>query len=414
MGGFVASDLRLACDWADHWKTRGLIRKCGPDAPRCLIRLWSYAADRRPNGDLSGLSADEIADAAKWPETEPSDRFIAALVDLRWLDGEDGNYRLHDWHNHQPWIADREKRREAARALAERSWESRRAATADAARTENECATHPKTVRGACETTCAPHRSGDARRIENRCSQPNPTQPITEISSPREEPDPAPDPEPLPEKPTPGKRATAADRLVSDLVNLWNESAWAAGAVKCRVVARSWEAQLRARWDASGKTDADRLAMFRSQCDAVAASRLCTGKAKGKDGEDPWRASLEWLTKEANWAKVANGNYRRDNVPARAPDPLPLPAPLPDRTAPTVDWPAVVEVLASRGQNGQVDQWIRPLVYIGNRGKALELVAPDDFHADFVAANFNEPIRDALRQVTGKTIGFMMSTGGPG
>lgn len=155
----MTPDLRLSTDWPDHRKTRGLVRLVGEIGPRCLLRLWAYAANRKPDGDLSGMSDSEIADSAGWPESEPVERFIDALRELHWIDGEPGAFVLHDWLEHQPWIAERAARREKARELAFRSWEKRRASGTNAAR----------------------NAQRNAARIENgcgaQCSQPNPTQP---------------------------------------------------------------------------------------------------------------------------------------------------------------------------------------------------------------------------------------------
>jgi len=49
------TDIRIDTQFLANPKTKRLIREAGPDALRCLIQLWSWAAMNRPEGDLSGL-----------------------------------------------------------------------------------------------------------------------------------------------------------------------------------------------------------------------------------------------------------------------------------------------------------------------------------------------------------------------
>ena len=43
----------------------------------------------------------------------------------------------------------------------------------------------------------------------------------------------------------------------------------------------------------------------------VARSEFLTGQTQGRDGKPPFRATLEWLTRPGNFAKVAEGNYHQ-------------------------------------------------------------------------------------------------------
>jgi hypothetical protein len=45
--------------------------------------------------------------------------------------------------------------------------------------------------------------------------------------------------------------------------------------------------------------------------DHIRLSKFLMGKAPGKDGKPPFRADLEWLTKPANFAKIAEDKYHR-------------------------------------------------------------------------------------------------------
>lgn len=84
----------------DHPKTRRLARALGVGVPAAIGHLhclWWFALDYAPDGDLSGFAAWEIADAAMW-DGDP-DAFVAALADVRYIDGDDGR-TLHDWHQY--------------------------------------------------------------------------------------------------------------------------------------------------------------------------------------------------------------------------------------------------------------------------------------------------------------------------
>jgi uncharacterized protein YdaU (DUF1376 family) len=92
----------------------------------------------------------------------------------------------------------------------------------------------------------------------------------------------------------------------------------------CPKVAR-WTAArqqaLRARWRdeaQSGRekhkgyrTEAEGLANWRKFFAYVAQSPFLTGQASGRDGNPPFVASLSWLTKAENFAKVIEGTYHR-------------------------------------------------------------------------------------------------------
>jgi hypothetical protein len=109
----VTTDARISAGLPEHPKTKKLIRKMGQAAGWNLVRLILWAAGNRSDGDLTNLSVEDIEIAADWNGT-PGD-FVAALVEVRFLDGEDGEYTLHDWSEHNPWAAGAEQRSHKAR-----------------------------------------------------------------------------------------------------------------------------------------------------------------------------------------------------------------------------------------------------------------------------------------------------------
>jgi hypothetical protein len=81
-----------------HIKLRRLARTLGilkPQAVGHLYYLWWWALDGAPSGDVSALSAAELAEVSEWPGDPEA--FLAALRDCGWLD-PDG--RIHDWEQY--------------------------------------------------------------------------------------------------------------------------------------------------------------------------------------------------------------------------------------------------------------------------------------------------------------------------
>lgn len=112
------NDIRLAVGMVDHPKTAKLIRRCGEDSFRCLLRLWCWARENRPDGILSNMDDDDIEIAAGW-----SGEIGAFIIGLRhgWLDGE----QLHDWDEHQGWACGAKARSDRAKKAAKAKWDKR-------------------------------------------------------------------------------------------------------------------------------------------------------------------------------------------------------------------------------------------------------------------------------------------------
>ena len=113
-------DFRVAVDFFTHHKARKLKKRLGAAAVLSLLQLWAYAAKLRTDGNLSGMSVEDIELAAEWDGDEGA--FSAALLDVGFLDqGEDG-YSLHDWAENNPWVAEEKARSEQARKNAQARW----------------------------------------------------------------------------------------------------------------------------------------------------------------------------------------------------------------------------------------------------------------------------------------------------
>jgi len=107
------TDIRIDCNFRTNPKTKKLKRRGGLEMVDCLIALWIWSAQNRPCGNLSGLDEEDIELAADWNGEQGV--FYRTLVDLGWLDESESGCELHDWHEHQPWVAQGEERSNKAR-----------------------------------------------------------------------------------------------------------------------------------------------------------------------------------------------------------------------------------------------------------------------------------------------------------
>lgn len=109
----MATDARISTGFPAHPKTKKLRRRLGDSGPLACMYLFLWAAANRSDGDLSGLSDEDIELAVDWGGDEGA--FVAAMVDVGFLDGEEGQRRIHDWEEHNPWAAGAEARSEKAK-----------------------------------------------------------------------------------------------------------------------------------------------------------------------------------------------------------------------------------------------------------------------------------------------------------
>lgn len=118
-------DCRVQTSWRGHDKRKILQSILGRDGVLAIMDLWIYCAERRPSGDLKGMSNRAIAVAADWPG-DPDD-FIAGLTDpdVELLDGEPGAYRIHDWEENQPWAAGADRRARESERKAHNRWRNK-------------------------------------------------------------------------------------------------------------------------------------------------------------------------------------------------------------------------------------------------------------------------------------------------
>lgn len=111
-----ATDARISTALPQHPKTKKLIRRLGEGAAWYFVRLLLFATQSKPDGDLSGMTDEDLEIAVDW-RGEPG-AFISALAEVGFLDGEEGERSIHDWHEHNPWAAGSTARSARARFAA--------------------------------------------------------------------------------------------------------------------------------------------------------------------------------------------------------------------------------------------------------------------------------------------------------
>lgn len=87
--------IRLMTGFYSHRKTLRLKARIGNDALWVVPRIWSYAAENQPDGDLSGYEDAEIALLVAY--TGDAQALLQALKECGFVDS-DG--KIHGWHEH--------------------------------------------------------------------------------------------------------------------------------------------------------------------------------------------------------------------------------------------------------------------------------------------------------------------------
>lgn len=76
-------------------KLKRLLKIKTPQAVGHLAMLWLWCIDNAPDGDLSGIDAEDIAEAAEWPKDAKT--FLHAMTESKLIDED---MRIHDWDDY--------------------------------------------------------------------------------------------------------------------------------------------------------------------------------------------------------------------------------------------------------------------------------------------------------------------------
>lgn len=127
----------------------GLGLKNRYEAVGLVICIWSWAAVHAPSGDLSDVSAQDLADAAGW--RRPPKKLLEALVASGLVDRDGGAIRLHDWGDHQGMLQDALAKSRANNAARQRAYRERKRAEREALQQQSflpECNTPRNVTQG--------------------------------------------------------------------------------------------------------------------------------------------------------------------------------------------------------------------------------------------------------------------------
>lgn len=268
----MATDARISVGLPTHPKTKKLVKRLGQAAAWNLVCLILWAASNRSDGDLAGMSDEDIELAADWSGEEGA--FVRALLEVRFLDGGDGAYMLHDWQEHNPWAAGADMRSAKAR------WNA------------------AKRHHGAAEADRLVPEYAAVRSAASNATSTQPAEPQDDGSN---APSPSPSPSP--------KKLMSADPPADLCPHVEIISAYHELLPELTRV-RTWEpdrqALLRARWREA--PERQNLTWWREFFEYVRRCPFLLGQ-EISGHRDPFLADLEWLIRPRNFRKVIEGKY---------------------------------------------------------------------------------------------------------
>ncbi len=147
----MANDMRLDVNFVDHPKVKRLIRRAGYEGFYGLIRLFSIAGRLYTDGVFKECEKEDIEDFADWHK---EGSLVDILVEVRFMKENDGVFEIHDWEEHQPWIAGSKRRSERAKKAARARW-----GQSDTAKEDKKPSTAKKKVK-----QCNKHATSNAKR----------------------------------------------------------------------------------------------------------------------------------------------------------------------------------------------------------------------------------------------------------
>jgi len=289
-----AADARISTALPSHPKTKKLIRRLGAEGAWALVCLFLWAASNRSDGDLSGMTDEDIELAADWGGAEGA--LIAELAKVRFLDGEAGTRAIHDWAEHNPWAAGAKMRSQKAQWNAAK----RHHGVAEANRQVPEYAALRDAASIAGSTNAASNKHAEAVQAVKCSNAPSPV-PIPTPTSISPDGD--------------GDKSAVADVVDNcpqqKIIEAYHRHLPMGRQVREWTPARSQA--LRARW--REKPQRQNLEWWDRFFAYVGVSDFLTGKVNAP-GRRPFDLSLDWLVKAENMAKVVEGAYENDEVAA--------------------------------------------------------------------------------------------------
>ena len=303
-------DARISVGLPAHPKTKKLIRRLGEGGAWRLVCLFLWVAQSRPDGDLSGMTGEDIELAADWQGEEGA--FIKALIEVGFVDGEEGAYSIHDWQEHNPWAAGADARSEKSKWLA--------------------LCKHHGRAKAAEMMPAYAARLQESSKKDDQCKHEAHASSASSMHEAENSSAPSPSPSPLPSPNVENLNTSVASAPVGPQATT-QQTACPADAIvalyheilpdnpRCKVLSDARRAAIRARWKEAAKLNcapfgyssrADGLVAWRRFFEVCAESDFLTGRAPGLPGKPPFVADIDFLMSPSGFAKTLENKYHRE------------------------------------------------------------------------------------------------------
>lgn len=322
-----ATDARISVGLPAHPKTKKLTRRLGDSGPLHCIWLFLWAASNRSDGDLTGMTDEDLELAVNW-NGEP-DAFVQAMADVGFLEGPAGERRIHDWAEHNSWAAGAQQRSDKSRwaALCKQYGRAKAAKMmpdyVDAVpEAQSDHAKGADKSAGGKPAAVPDSASGTTEGDSGSAPSPSLTDTFPSLSKAEEESTDV-DLSSAGGDAAPGDHADPADAEERQdllgkvpkkagpppcphmkIIELFHEVLPELPAVCAWNEAR--QRKLGARW--KERPEQQDLAWWRSFFEEVREMPWLMGQRSGRDGR-PFRCTLEWLVSPTNFVKVIEGHY---------------------------------------------------------------------------------------------------------
>ena len=303
-------DARISVGLPAHPKTKKLVRRLGEGGAWRLVCLFLWVAQSRPDGDLSGMTGEDIELAADWQGEEGA--FIKALIEVGFVDGEEGAYSIHDWQEHNPWAAGADARSEKSKWLA--------------------LCKHHGRAKAAEMMPAYAARLQESSKKDDQCKHEAHASSASSMHEAENSSAPSPSPSPLPSPNVENLNTSVASAPVGPQATT-QQTACPADAIvalyheilpdnpRCKVLSDARRAAIRARWKEAAKLNcapfgyssrADGLVAWRRFFEVCAESDFLTGRAPGLPGKPPFVADIDFLMSPSGFAKTLENKYHRE------------------------------------------------------------------------------------------------------
>lgn len=93
--------IRVPVGLETELRTMRLVRKFGKEAILCVFRIWSFAAQYKPDGKFPNYSLEDIGLIGKCKEGD-EESFAIALIDHDFIQSEDLGFSIKGWEDIRP------------------------------------------------------------------------------------------------------------------------------------------------------------------------------------------------------------------------------------------------------------------------------------------------------------------------